>query len=158
MPVDAALRASQRSAAQVHLELSEGLGGLATVASVAPLLGLFAAVEGIPASFRGCGGEKWACLSAAIHSISYALCPIPLGLFVGLTALALHRLLSGCVATFDVEMRSACLDLANELSRRRAGWVTTGSAAELGSVASQGDSGTLNTWTVAVLFAASCTR
>src|SRR5882724_6714214 len=62
--IDAVMRAAQRSAAGVHIEMKRGINSLATITCVAPLLGFAITVEGIVDSFVGCGGEKWACLAA----------------------------------------------------------------------------------------------
>ena len=53
-----AQRASARSAAVVHGELTRGLNSLATIASTAPWVGLFGTVLGIYNSFGGTVGSR----------------------------------------------------------------------------------------------------
>ena len=68
--IDAVIRAAGRSEATVHDEIKRGLNSLATITSIAPLLGLLITVEGIAASFAGCGGEKWASIAAVVDRLS----------------------------------------------------------------------------------------
>jgi len=113
--IDAVMRSARRSAAAVHVEMKRGLSSLATISSVAPLLGLLITVEGIAASFVGCGGEKWTCLAAVVDRLSNAITRGTLGLFVGTLSL-LYRYLQGRLEGFDIEMKNMTLELANALT------------------------------------------
>jgi biopolymer transport protein ExbB/TolQ len=113
--IQAAKRASERSAAVVHEEMKEGLNGLATIASIAPLVGLFGTVMGIPTSFVGCNGEKSACMAAVAERLSGSIWPTAMGLLVGLTSLWCYRYLADRLEDFDLEMENASLDLVNRL-------------------------------------------
>src|SRR5580658_10713036 len=56
--IEASKRALERAEAIVHAELKRGLGGLATIGSTAPFVGLFGTVVGILNAFNGIAKEK----------------------------------------------------------------------------------------------------
>jgi len=56
--IEASKRALERTEAIVHAELKRGLGGLATIGSTAPFVGLFGTVMGILNAFKGISTEK----------------------------------------------------------------------------------------------------
>ena len=96
--------------------MKRGVNSLATIASVAPFLGLLITVEGIVFSFVSCGGEKSTCLAAVVDRLSNAIARTALGLLVGIPSLWCYRYLRGQLEDLDVEMRNAALELANVLS------------------------------------------
>ncbi len=104
--------------------MKRGVNSLATIASVAPLLGLLITVEGIVFSFVSCGSQKSVCMAAMVDRLSNSIARNALGLFVGILSLWFYRYLRGKLEDLDVEMKNAALELANELSgllRRRYG-------------------------------------
>jgi biopolymer transport protein ExbB/TolQ len=113
----AARRASMRAAAIVHGQMKRGLGSLAAIASTAPWLGVFATVFGIVNSFRGVDGEKTTIMAAICRELSVAIVPTALGLIVALAALWCYKYLLTEVEIFDSEMKSASLELVNNLGR-----------------------------------------
>jgi biopolymer transport protein ExbB len=113
----AARRASMRAAAIVHGQMKRGLGSLAAIASTAPWLGVFATVFGIVNSFRGVDGEKTTIMAAICRELSVATVPTALGLIVALAALWCYKYLLTEVEIFDSEMKSASLELVNNLGR-----------------------------------------
>jgi biopolymer transport protein ExbB len=122
--IDSVLRASRQSAANARVQMQCRVNQLATIASVAPLLGLLITVEGIVSSFVGCGGGKWTCLAAVVERLSYAFARAAAGLAVAILALVFYRYLRGQIDDLAEEMEQATLALANELSTnlgRRAG-------------------------------------
>src|ERR1044072_2154304 len=56
--IEASKRALERTEAIVHAELKRGLGGLATIGSTAPFVGLFGTVMGILNAFKGILEQK----------------------------------------------------------------------------------------------------
>src|SRR6267143_2322635 len=62
--IEASKRALERTEAIVHAELKRGLGGLATIGSTAPFVGLFGTVVGILNAFNGIAKEKATGLAA----------------------------------------------------------------------------------------------
>lgn len=120
MPSDSRLReivqlASGRAAAVTRRKFQRGLGSLATIASVAPLIGLFGTLLGILSSFRGFDGEKTMIMAAEFQGLSEALAPCALGLFVAIPALWFYNHLSSEIARFDLEMKAEIAHLANRL-------------------------------------------
>jgi hypothetical protein len=118
--LQAVKRASDRAATHVHEEMALGLFGLATIASVAPLAGVLGTVSGIFFdTIRGMEGEKTAVMAAMANSLSIAIWPIALGIFVGLVSLWAYRYLAAKMVDFDREMAEASNDLVNQLRMRR---------------------------------------
>ncbi len=109
-------RASERSATVVHCEMQRGLISLATIASVAPFIGLVGTLLGIVNSFRGVGTDKWTALAAVTEGLSESLVPTALGLLVALVAFCGYRYLLTKLDTFDVEMENVSLQLMEELA------------------------------------------
>ncbi len=58
-------------------------------------------------------------MAAVAKELSESLWPMGLGLLVGLVSLWSFRYLTGRLATFDLEMDNASLELLNTLSRFR---------------------------------------
>jgi len=96
--------------------MKQGLSSLATIASLAPFVGVAGTVFGIPASFIGCGGEKSACMAAVVERLSVSVWSTALGLLVGLMALWSYRFFTGRLQTFDREMEAGSLALINQLT------------------------------------------
>lgn len=112
-------RASARSSVVVHEELRQGLTGLASVAAIAPFVGLLGNVFGIVSSFRGLGTERSTAMTSTFGYLAIALWPTALGLLVGLTAHWGYKYLTGRLAALDREMENASLELVNRLSLYR---------------------------------------
>ena len=121
--LDAVERRSLRAAAGVRREMKRGVGSLATVASVAPWLGLLLTLRGVVFSFVGCGGERSFCMAVLANNLSESLIPIAWGLAVAIPALWFYKYLSARLQDFDVEMEGATADLVSCLqiclARRR---------------------------------------
>jgi biopolymer transport protein ExbB len=105
----------ERSITSARAEIKRGLGSLASIASTALSLGFFGSCIGIVSAFKGCGGQKWACLAATVEGVSEGLVPTALGLVVAIPAWVGHRYLSNCVAAFEVEMETASAELLDRL-------------------------------------------
>src|SRR3954462_14184053 len=84
--IEASKRALERAEAIVHAELKRGLGGLATIGSTAPFVGLFGTVVGIINAFTSISTEKSTGLGAVAGGISEALVTTAIGLFVAIPA------------------------------------------------------------------------
>ena len=92
--IEASKRALERNEAIVGAELKRGLGGLATIGSTAPFVGLFGTVIGIINAFRGIASEKSAGLGAVSAGISEALVTTAIGLFVAVPAVWMYNAFS----------------------------------------------------------------
>lgn len=97
--------------------MKQGLYSVATIACVAPWVGLFGNVLGIVNSFQGLGTSQAAGMAALAKRLSESMWPTAFGLVVGIVALWCYRYLEGRLQTFDHEMESASLELLNQLSR-----------------------------------------
>src|SRR6201985_3026853 len=71
--IESSRRALERSEAIVHAKLKRGLGGLATIGSTAPFIGLFGTVVGILNAFQQIATQKTSGIGAVAGGISEAL-------------------------------------------------------------------------------------
>src|SRR5258707_1939654 len=117
--IEASKRALERTEAIVHAELKRGLGGLATIGSTAPFVGLFGTVMGILNAFNGISQEKATGLAAVAGGISEALVTTAVGLFVAIPAVMMFNYLTGRVEAFDVEMDNSSSELIDYFLKRR---------------------------------------
>jgi len=119
-------RASRRASAVVHEEMGAGLYSLATIASIAPLVGIFGTVLTFSDAFPGIAGQRESVMAYMFEHLSTSMSFTAFGLLVGLLSLWSYRYLTGRLRIFDREMENASLDLLNQLSRCR-GRLTFGS-------------------------------
>jgi biopolymer transport protein ExbB/TolQ len=119
--IEVAKRILRLSTTNIHAEMKRGVNGLATVATVAPLLGTGStAVHIIFSSFKGMGMEKSAALAANASAIGDSLLFSALGIGVGVCALWCHRYFSGRMEDVDAEMKDASRTLIHVLLLRSA--------------------------------------
>jgi biopolymer transport protein ExbB/TolQ len=116
--IEAVMRAAKRSANAAHRELKRGLNSLATIASTAPLIGLFGTVLGIVNSFPGVTGDRRSNMATNFRLLADALLPTLLGLLVAVPSLWLYNWFGSEMQAFDLEMEAATLELANFLTIR----------------------------------------
>src|SRR3979490_960417 len=109
--IEASKRALERTEAIVHAELKRGLGGLATIGSAAPFVGLLGTVVGIINAFKGIQSEKATGLAAVAGGISEALVTTALGLLVAVPAVWAYNYFTNKVEAFDVEMDNSSMEL-----------------------------------------------
>ncbi|HET9409758.1 MAG TPA: MotA/TolQ/ExbB proton channel family protein [Candidatus Sulfotelmatobacter sp.] len=117
--IEASKRALERTEAIVHAELKRGLGGLATIGSTAPFVGLFGTVMGILNAFTGISREKATGLAAVAGGIAEALVTTAIGLLVAIPAVMMFNYLTGRVEAFDVEMDNSSSELIDYFLKRR---------------------------------------
>jgi len=117
--IEASKRALERTEAIVHAELKRGLGGLATIGSTAPFVGLFGTVLGILNAFKGISENKATGLAAVSGGIAEALVTTAFGLFVAIPAVMMFNYLTGRVEAFDVEMDNSSSELVDYFLKRR---------------------------------------
>ena len=113
--VQHALAVSERTA---HAELNRGMRTLGTIASTAPLVGLFGTVIGIVYAFKGCGAPVWVCYTATLNGLCEALVSTALGLAVAVPACWAYDYFHGRLERFDVEAVGASSELATYLAVR----------------------------------------
>ncbi len=100
--VDAVNRALERVKERETTNLRRGLGGLATVASAAPFVGLLGTVIGIVNAFGKLSGGGG--MDVVGPGISEALVNTAVGLFVAIPALMFFNFFTGLVERFVVDM------------------------------------------------------
>ncbi len=111
--VEASQRALERSEAIVHAKLKRGLGGLATIGSTAPFIGLFGTVIGILDAFQSIATQKTSGIGAVAGGISEALVTTAFGLFVAIPAVMAFNYFTNRVEAFDVEMDNSSSELVD---------------------------------------------
>src|SRR5205807_324068 len=117
--IEASKRALERTEAIVHAELKRGLGGLATIGSTAPFVGLFGTVMGILNAFIGINNSKATGLAAVAGGIAEALVTTAIGLLVAIPAVMMFNYLTGRVEAFDVEMDNSSSELIDYFLKKR---------------------------------------
>jgi|SRR5450755_189017 biopolymer transport protein ExbB/TolQ len=96
--------------------MKRGLNSLATITSIAPLVGLFGTIWGIMNSFPGMGIDKATGLAVVTGRLSLACASAALGLLTALQSLWCHRYLTGRLEDFDGEMEDTSIELVNQLT------------------------------------------
>jgi len=116
--IESSKRALERSEAIVHAKLKRGLGGLATIGSTAPFIGLFGTVVGILNAFQQIATQKTSGIGAVAGGISEALVTTAFGLLVAIPAVMTFNYFTGKVEAFDVEMDNSSSELSITSSSR----------------------------------------
>ena len=116
--IEASKRALERAEAIVHAELKRGLGGLATIGSTAPFVGLLGTVAGILNAFIGISRQHVTGLAAVAGGIAEALVTTALGLFVAIPAVMMFNYFTNKVEAFDVEMDNSSSELIDYFLKR----------------------------------------
>src|SRR5215471_8508563 len=111
--VAAAERAIERASMMTTADFKKGLGGLATIATTAPFIGLFGTVIGIINAFRGMAASGAGGLGTVSAGISEALVTTAVGLFVAIPAVWLYNYFLNKVEAFDVEMGNSSSELVD---------------------------------------------
>jgi len=119
---ESAARALERQAQREVHRLKRGLGLLATVASVAPFIGLLGTVVGIVDSFVSMAQTGSGGLAAVSAGIAEALSTTAIGLVIAIPAMATYNALAEWTDAFAVDIAEASNELLDELAhhlRRR---------------------------------------
>jgi biopolymer transport protein ExbB/TolQ len=111
--VESSKRALERSESIVHAKLKKGLGGLATIGSTAPFIGLLGTVMGILRAFQQIATAKNQGIATVAGGISEALVTTALGLFVAIPAVMAFNYFTNKVESFDVEMDNSSSELVD---------------------------------------------
>lgn len=109
---EATERALDLSALRTTAELRRGIGGLATIASTSPFVGLFGTVVGIIHAFESLGQEGGAGGFAVVsQGIAEALITTALGLVVAIPAAWMFNYLTQWIERLAMEMASSSAEL-----------------------------------------------
>lgn len=112
-PTDAIERALERARYAETLELRKGLSSLATVASLAPFVGLFGTVVGIIGAFSAVAVSSSGGVATVSTGISEALVTTALGIFVAIPALWAYNYLVDRAESFEIQMESSSVELVD---------------------------------------------
>ncbi len=118
--IESSKRALQRATAIGIEEFKRGLGGLATIGSTAPFVGLFGTTVGIINAFTGMSQAEDTGLAAVAGGIAEALVATAFGLFVAIPAVWMYNYFTAKVESFAVEMDNSSSELIDYFLRRRA--------------------------------------
>jgi biopolymer transport protein ExbB/TolQ len=119
--IDAAKRAIEREATMTAAELKRGLGGLATIGTTAPFIGLFGTVVGIINAFRGMAMTGSGGLGAVSAGIAEALVTTAFGLFVAIPAVWMYNYFMNRIERFNIEMGNSSGELLDYFIKQRGG-------------------------------------
>jgi biopolymer transport protein ExbB/biopolymer transport protein TolQ len=119
--VEAAKRAIERAAAMTGAELKRGLGGLATIGSTAPFVGLFGTVVGIIHAFETMAVSGGGGLGTVSAGIAEALVTTAFGLLVAIPAVWAYNYFINRIERFNVEMSNSSNELIDYFIKQRGG-------------------------------------
>lgn len=102
--VEVVNRAIERVKEREVADLKRGLGGLASISSAAPFVGLFGTVFGIINAFQSMATSGQGGLAAVSGGIAEALFTTAFGLLVAIPAVMIYNYLTGRVDDFIVDM------------------------------------------------------
>jgi biopolymer transport protein TolQ len=106
-----ATRASHRSQATVTAQVRVGLSTLATIAAVAPFVGLAGTVSGMFNSFRAWGTAAWFVRAWTANAVAMALVLSAAGLSVGIVASWFHNHLAVKARKLELQSSNAALQV-----------------------------------------------
>jgi len=119
--IEAAKRAVERAAAMTGAELKRGLGGLATIGSTAPFVGLFGTVVGIIHAFQTMAVAGGGGLGTVSAGIAEALVTTAFGLLVAIPAVWAFNYFTNRVERFTIEMSNSSNELIDYFIKQRGG-------------------------------------
>jgi biopolymer transport protein ExbB/biopolymer transport protein TolQ len=117
--IESAKRALDRATAIGISDLKRGLGGLATIGSTAPFVGLFGTTIGIINAFTGMKTEETAGIAAVAGGIAEALVTTAFGLFVAVPAVWAFNSFTSRIETFTIEMDNSSSELIDYFLKKR---------------------------------------
>ena len=115
--VDAVNRVIDRAKEREVASLKKGLGGLASISSAAPFIGLFGTVVGIINAFRAMAATGQGGLGAVSAGIAEALFTTAAGLLVAIPAVMSFNYFNNKIETFVVEMNEVSSEVLSYVLR-----------------------------------------
>lgn len=109
--VGAVGRALDRAVSLTSAEMKKGTGGLATIGSSAPFIGLFGTVIGIVNAFHGIAQSGSGGLAAVSAGISEALITTAFGILVAVPAVMAFNYFTTRLERFQIEMSNSSAEL-----------------------------------------------
>jgi len=114
-------RAIEKSGNREMASMRRGLGGLATVGSTAPFVGLFGTVFGIINSFQGMAAEGGGGLGAVSAGIAEALITTGAGIGVAIVGVMLYNYFTSRVDALQVDTNESALEILDVLVKQSEG-------------------------------------
>ncbi len=115
--VDAVNRAIDRVKEREVANMKKGLGGLASISSAAPFIGLFGTVIGIINAFRSMAASGQGGLGSVSAGIAEALFTTAVGLAVAIPAVMAFNYFTNAVEAFVVDMNDVSSELISYVLR-----------------------------------------
>lgn len=109
--IGAIRRATEMATVITSADMKRGLGGLGTVGSTTPFIGLFGTVFGIINAFQGMATSGSGGLGAVSAGIAEALITTAMGLLVAIPAVIAFNYFSERLERFTIEMNNAASEL-----------------------------------------------
>lgn len=119
--VDAASRAVERATLMTTSEFKKGIGGLATIATLSPFIGLFGTVIGIINAFHGMALTGSGGIGAVSAGIAEALIATALGLFVAIVAAWMFNYFTQQMERLQIEMSNSSSELIDFFMKKQRG-------------------------------------
>lgn len=116
--LDSTRRALDMAMAVTSAEMRKGLGGLGTIGSTAPFIGLFGTVFGIINAFQGIATAGSGGLAAVSAGIAEALITTGVGIGVAIIAVVFFNYFTDRLERFQVEMTNASSELIDYIVKR----------------------------------------
>lgn len=116
--VEMVTRALDRSSTRTLAEMRNGLGGLATIGSTAPFIGLFGTVLGIVHAFQGIAASGSGGVASVSEGIAEALIATALGIFVAIPAVMGFNYFVAKLERFSIEIQTTSAQLVDFLQKR----------------------------------------
>lgn len=116
-PIEAVERVIDRNKEREVADLKRGLGGLASISSAAPFIGLFGTVVGIINAFRSMAATGQGGLGAVSAGISEALFTTAVGLVVAIPAVMTFNFFSTVIERYTVDMNGVGSELVSFIMR-----------------------------------------
>ncbi|MBV8201037.1 MAG: MotA/TolQ/ExbB proton channel family protein [Acidobacteria bacterium] len=117
--VEAASRAVERAALLTTSDFKRGIGGLATIATLTPFIGLFGTVIGIIKAFTGMALTGSGGIGAVSAGIAEALVSTALGLGVAIPAAWMFNYFANQLERLQVEMSNSGSELIDFFMKQR---------------------------------------
>lgn len=116
--VGAVNRAIEKVSEREMSGMRRGLGGLATVGSTAPFVGLFGTTFGIINSFQGMAKEGGGGLGAVSAGIAEALITTAVGIGVAVVAVLLYNFFTTKVDSIQVDTNESAVEIVDMLIKK----------------------------------------
>jgi biopolymer transport protein ExbB len=117
--VESVRLAVERAAALTTAEMKRGLGGLATIGSTAPFIGLLGTVVGIINAFTGMAMSGSGGIGSVSAGIAEALINTAIGLGVAIPAVWIFNYFQGQIEFFGIEMQNSSSELIDFFLKRQ---------------------------------------